>query len=238
MDPSGAWRVSVEMKLAVLVLVVAAGCQHKGEAAPETGHAAAGHERGDCRPDKTCDSGLWCLSNLCVRPPAADCKLTAETLASIDLGNYAEPEVREPAVAQYKAECERLYVSKDEGKCLEKRTTGGAPRSACADVPDRASSGSGDCEQISMKIKTWIEKQANYVNNPQMKKWFDTTIRVVKQSCVEDNWPDNLKKCVLGSDVSQNPAAMQGCTGQTPPALQQKMQERLTKAMQDMQRGG
>jgi hypothetical protein len=228
------------MKLAALVLVVAAGCQHNGEASPESGRGSVGNERGDCRPDKTCEPGLWCLSNLCVRPPPADCKLTADILASIDLGNYAEPEAREPVVAKYKAECERLMISKDEGKCLEKAgDRWSAAQCAPRLFPQLAGNGgAGDCDKIAQKIKATIEKQANYVNNPQMKKWFETTIDVVKQSCVEDKWPDDLKKCVLAVDASQNPMAMQGCTKQTPPDLQQKLQARMTKAMQDMQRNG
>src|SRR5437660_356176 len=103
------------MKLAVVAAIGLLGCQHN-ERSRELGSSdrpsVAGKERADCRPDKTCDPGLLCLSNLCVRPPAADCQLVAEELASLDLGNYAEPEDRAPVVAKHKARCETEHVSK------------------------------------------------------------------------------------------------------------------------------
>src|SRR4051812_2182289 len=105
------------MKLALLVAVGLLGCQHNRDVGDDH-PTIAGKERADCRSDKTCDQGLWCLSNLCVRPPAADCQVVADELASIDLGNYAEPEDRAPVVAKYKSQCETLYVSKEEGVCL------------------------------------------------------------------------------------------------------------------------
>src|SRR5678816_335702 len=100
---------------ALLVLVLLAACQKKptDTSAPAAPVATRGKERADCRPDKTCDPGLLCLSNLCVQPPPADCTSVGETLASFDLGNYAPVEERAPVVAKYKTQCENclLYTS-------------------------------------------------------------------------------------------------------------------------------
>ena len=41
-----------------------------------------------------------------------------EQLASLDLGNYAEPTARAPAVATYRAACESARVTVDEAACL------------------------------------------------------------------------------------------------------------------------
>src|SRR4051812_45288828 len=100
------------MKLALVVAVGLFGCQHNRDVGDDRTQVALGKERADCRADKTCDPGLLCLSNLCVRPPPADCQVVADQLASLDLGNYAEPEERAPVVAKYKGQCETLYVSK------------------------------------------------------------------------------------------------------------------------------
>jgi len=106
------------MKLALgalLLVVLTPGCQRDHTpSAP-----SPGHERGDCRADKTCEPGLLCLSSLCVRPPPGDCQAVAEQLASIDLGNYAEPETRAPVVARYTAACEAALVSRDEARCVD-----------------------------------------------------------------------------------------------------------------------
>ncbi len=64
-----------------------------------------------------------------------------------------------------------------------------------------------------------------------MKTWFDRTMTVMQESCEQDPWPDALKKGLLAGDGLA--AMTQTCTQQTPPALQQRLQERLNLAMQD-----
>lgn len=223
------------MKLAlgvVALCLVGLGCQRDRAAG---GGSVAGHERSDCRPDKTCDPGLLCLSNLCVRPPPADCQAVADQLASIELGNYAEPEDRAPVVAKYKAACEAALVSKEEAQCLDKANNKwSAGQCVPRMFPELASRSTGDCAGIVAKTKAMMEQQAGYLNDPKMKTWFDRTMAVMQESCEQDQWPDLLKKCMLASDGT--PAMTQNCNQQMPPELQQKMQARLTKAIQELQR--
>src|SRR4051794_10101972 len=99
----------------VLIGVWAVGCQRTAEEAAATrgsgaGSSRAGAERADCRPDRSCNPGLLCLSDLCVRPPAADCTAVAESLASLELGNYAPREQRATVVAAKRAACETAMV--------------------------------------------------------------------------------------------------------------------------------
>jgi hypothetical protein len=213
-------------RLALVVMVLAIGCSK--------GHGTPGKERGDCRSgDKDkCDPGLLCLSNLCVRPPAADCTAVSETLASLDLGNYAEPEERAPVVATYKAACEKAYVSKEEGECLDKahdKWTAGqcAPRM----FPEMTAKG-GDCKQVVAKVEAAMRTQVD-AGNAQMKQWLETTTKVIAESCEQDAWPDALKKCILMSQSTPGVDAMQTCNQQFPPALQSKLQERLQTAMRE-----
>jgi hypothetical protein len=220
------------MKLAVVVVcLVGLACQRNR---PVEG-GPLGHERGDCRPNKLCDPGLVCLSNLCVRPPPADCQAVADQLASLELGNYAEPEVRAPIVAKYQAACDTALVSKEEAQCLDKaRDKWSAGQCVPRMFPELASSATGDCAAIIARTKATMETQAAYLNNPSTKQWFDLSMQVMQQSCEQDHWPDSLKHCMLANDGT--PAAMQICNQQMPPELQQAMQLRLTKAMQEMQR--
>jgi hypothetical protein len=225
------------MKLAIAVALVSLmGCKEAGGDRTQTDRALIGHERGDCRADKTCDPGLWCLSNLCVRPPAADCQVVADVLASAELGNYAEPEDSAPVVAKYKDACEKQFVSKEEGACLDKvHDKWAAAQCVPRMFPELTPTGGNDCKLVSEKIKSFIEHTANYAQNPQVKKWFDASIGVVRESCEQDHWPDALKKCVLSTNAIQNPMYFQQCNQMVPAGLQQKMQERLTKAMQAQQ---
>ena len=209
------------------------GCQHDGTARGGT----VGHERDDCRPDKTCEPGLVCLSNLCVRPPPADCQAVADQLASIDLGNYAEPETRAPVISRYKAACETALVSKEEGQCLDKaRDKWSASQCVPRMFPELASSSTGDCAALVEKTKAMIAKQAAYTSDPKMKTWFDRTMAVMQEACEQDHWPDQLKKCMLASDGTT--ALQQNCAQAMPPALQEKLQARMTRAMQELQAQG
>jgi hypothetical protein len=205
---------------------IAAGCRRDRAAEVEPGH-----ERGDCRPDRTCDAGLLCLSNLCVRPPPADCQDVGEQLASIDLGNHAEPEDRAPVVARYQAACEAAMLSREEQHCLDRtRDRWSAARCAPRMFPDLAASATGDCGAIVGRVRAAMQKQAAYLGDPRMKTWFDRTTTVMQESCEQDRWPDALKKCMLASDGLAG--MTQACTQQTPPALQRRLQERLNQAMQ------
>jgi hypothetical protein len=76
-----------------------------------------------------------------------------------------------------------------------------------------------------------MARQAAHLSDSTMKTWFDRTIGVVQASCEQDHWPDGLKKCLLASDGMA--AITQACNQQMPPGLQQTLQDRMTKAMQD-----
>jgi hypothetical protein len=221
------------MKLAVgvwILCLAVPGCQRDRLASD--GATPLGHERGDCRPGNSCDPGLVCLSNLCVRPPPADCQAVAEQVTSIELGNYAEPEARSPVVARYKAACDAALVSREQAQCVDRaRDRWSAARCAPRMFPELTSTASGDgsCAAIVARTKAAMAGQAQYLNDPNMKKWFDISMDVMRQSCTEDRWPESLKGCLLASDGT--PQAAQSCNEQESPAIQQAMQARLSRAL-------
>jgi hypothetical protein len=103
--------------LGLVVALVLAGC------AGEHGPAADGTERGACYGNQTCNAGLTCLSDRCVRLPGADCEAVAEVLTSIELGNYAPKDQRAARVISLTAVCRAQNLTKDEGACiLDKKT--------------------------------------------------------------------------------------------------------------------
>ena len=215
----------------LLVAMVLVGC-----AKSSGSRGVVGAERGDCRAaEPKCESGLLCLSNVCVRPPPADCTNVAETFASFDLGNYAEPEERAPVVAKYKAACEKVYVSKEEGECIDKARDKWTAEQ-CAPKMFPPSGNKGDCKQVVARISNALQGQLQNANDPSMKQWFDTTLSVMQQSCEQDGWPEPLKKCILSTQDVTGVDAMQTCNGQMPPALQAKLQQRMQTAMQEQNR--
>jgi hypothetical protein len=82
-----------------------------------------GTERGLCYGNGTCNEGLVCLSNRCVRPPGAKCEEVGEALAALDLGNYAPKEQRRKRVEEITALCRIQHMTRAEGECvLEKQS--------------------------------------------------------------------------------------------------------------------
>jgi len=96
------------MKLLVLVALAACGKPANSD----------GTERGACYGNGTCNAGLSCLSGRCVRLPEADCDSVADTLASIELGNYAPKDQRAPRVAALVAICKTQHLSKPDAECI------------------------------------------------------------------------------------------------------------------------
>ncbi|MBA3463920.1 MAG: hypothetical protein H0T46_28445 [Deltaproteobacteria bacterium] len=215
----------------VAIVLVAGACQRDkadATAAPERG--SPGKERGDCKPNKVCDPGLLCLSNLCVRPPPADCKAIGEQLASIDLGNYAEAETRAPVVAKYTAACEKAYVSKEQGDCMEKATDKWSASQCAPDMfPElKTAGGAGDCATIANRIRAQMGKQMSGAD-PQTAQLFTKMMTVIQTSCEQDKWPGPFKQCVLAAGDNQD--SMNKCNGLMPAEMQQKMTERMSKMM-------
>ncbi len=107
----------------------------------------AGQERGDCRPDRTCEPGLECLSNLCVRPPPADCRKVAEQVSFLLLDNYTPHEQRAAFLTETQRQCEGKHLSKDDAECLERART----RAELRECPTAL--GIGDCAKITAHLE-------------------------------------------------------------------------------------
>jgi len=214
------------MKLLPLGFVFLIGCQR------ETG-VTAGRERGPCKPDRTCDPGLQCLSELCVRPPPADCGAIAELLASFELGNYAPREQRAPVVAAKREACETAVVSKEEGACIEKA----ADKFAAAQCVPRLfpelaakSGGGGDCAGVVAKIRASMQPQMQNLGSDGA-RMVDKMMPAMRESCEQDGWPETMKRCILASP-SGDMNAMQRCSNDMPKAVQDKLAQRMMKLAQ------
>lgn len=209
--------------------------------------AALGKERGDCVAPKqapgepkdefavgTCDPGLLCLSNVCVRPPPANCAAIGEQLASFELGNYAELEDRAPVVEKYKRACHKAMVSKEQGECIEKATDkAGAFQCAPLMFPEMGKppeGGKGDCDQVMTITRGYMSKTMGGTQDPQMVKMLEAAMTAMKDSCEQDGWPDSLKQCIVSA--GDNTDAMTRCNGQMPPDIQQKLTDRMMKMVQ------
>jgi hypothetical protein len=193
-----------------------------------------GHEREACRPDHTCEPGLLCLSDLCVRPPPGDCGAVAEALASLELGNYAPVEQRASVVATKRAACDKAQVSKDEAACIDKaRDRWSVAQCVPRMFPELAPTGGGDCAAIIRKVRALIEPTVAQVGS-DARTMIDKMMPAMQQSCEQDGWPAALKQCILAATPGDL-QAMKACEATMPKGLQDKLQQRMIKVQQGPQ---
>lgn len=89
-----------------------------------------------------------------------------------------------------------------------------------------------DCARVSGSVRaTYSDAQrALFTRDPKMNRWFETTQRIVRESCDQDRWPETVKQCA----VSVKPGDSKGlatCNQSMPTDLMKKMQDRMTAAM-------
>lgn len=132
------------MRSLIVAMLVMSACAQEA-----AGPAAApvGQERGDCRGDGGCDPGLDCRSNLCVRPPPADCAKVAEQLSFLMLDNYTPREQRERFLAEAKQQCETMALSKEDAACVLAAKSRGELRACPRPI------GIGDCARIRAHLE-------------------------------------------------------------------------------------
>lgn len=162
-------------------------------------------------------------------PTTGDCQRVAEFFASYDLGNYAEPEERAPVVAKYKADCVRAEVTAEQAACVEKeRAKWHAAQCVPKMVPELAAK-DPECRALADRLKAVARGD---VDERRMHA-IELTIGALWESCEQDAWPGALKVCMTSSHaVEAEPSAIYDCASQMPGDLQQKINERIAKALQ------
>lgn len=150
-----------------------------------------------------------------------DCARLAEFFASYELGNYAEPEDREPLVAKYKADCDRALVTPEQVTCVEgERDKWHAAQCVPAMLPELAAK-DPQCKQLHDKLKAMPAEGDEY-----SKYVIARTIAALWESCEVDRWSADLKTCMLGIANAQS---FYSCSEKGDLA---QLQQRIAKQMQ------
>lgn len=168
-------------------------------------------------------------ADLSVGSPPAPCPAVADKLAALELGNYAAPADRATVVAGKLAACTAAAVTVAEGECIATATDRGtAARCVPRMAPDGAPAAAAACADVIARLTSAIPAVAAGDGSLQL-------MSVLEISCVEDAWPDSLKRCIL--DAKADPSGgFQTCSQTMPKPLQEKVAARITAAMQQIQR--
>ena len=93
-----------------------------------------------------------------------------------------------------------------------------------------------DCGRVADAIRAAYTdaQKATFQSQPKMARWFETTQRIVRESCEQDRWPESVKQCAVAARPG-DPQALATCNQAMPADLQQKMQDRMVAAMKSLE---
>ncbi|MCE9576699.1 MAG: hypothetical protein K8W52_26370 [Deltaproteobacteria bacterium] len=186
-----------------MMLAAATACGGGGE---------AGHERGACYTNHTCEAGLVCLSDLCVAPAPVACTDVGDKLASFKVGNYAAREDRAKLTADMVGMCDAARLTRDEGKCIleagSKFELSKCPRPLLPEAIELTKDTTG-CVTVAGKLEE--QARTELLKNAQpddpMVKAIPQIVAAAQTACVEDKWATEVKGCIADA----GPREMDAC---------------------------
>jgi hypothetical protein len=175
------------------------------------------------------------------------CARSAEVVASFEVGPQATAEQRSTSVARHQLACERASLTAAEHTCITRATdtwsvracaprmfepsatggTGGAPTTAVAGAGADAS-----CDEVIARTRAAIVATMPAETSGNGTKMLDRMMGVMTTACSADGWPNALKRCVVATTPGDMPA-LQACNDQMPQDLQQKLADRMRRAMNE-----
>ena len=154
----------------------------------------------------------------------ATCLDVGHTLASLELGNWAEEEVLAPAISKHRQACARAELDKDERQCIFEATDKNAI-AWCAPrmVPGAkiAVIAAKDCEPITAIMRQ--QTKAYYQSQPIVEK----QVIAIEESCAKDRWTTTLGDCV--KNVPYPGYVSMYCANAGPLPLRKKIENRLAQ---------
>jgi hypothetical protein len=195
-----------------------------------------GTERGPCKDDHTCQNGLVCLSDLCVRPPAGDCGKVAEALAAVQLGPGGDAAKRASAVAALRAQCESQQLSIDDATCLTsakgKVAMAKCPHPLLPELVELAADKTG-CKAVGVRLEELTRIELERTPDDLMAKLLPKLGAAVSASCAEDGWNDAAKTC-FAQATDDDPSLVQHCLDQLTSSAQEKFMKRMGTLVGDV----
>ncbi|MCA9674112.1 MAG: hypothetical protein KC464_03640, partial [Myxococcales bacterium] len=214
----------------VLACVLLVACNKAGG----DGATGQGKERGACYGNGTCDDGLQCMSEVCVRPPPADCAPVAEKLASYRLGNYAPRDERAKVVGELTAQCQAAKLTVDEGACIVKAQSrydvAKCPRPLLEEL---VADGDG-CQVAAATVTRVLLQELGQGGDPARVEALRPKLEAaLADSCVSDLWPEEAKRCITGATSSRD---MSRCEKVFPRDLGDRIGQRIKPLLEELTR--
>lgn len=167
--------------------------------------------------------------------PEPTCRLVAETLVSLELGNYAEPEERAPRVAAEERRCVAMRLSRDDRQCVVD-SYARADVAYCVpalfpDEPQQPALSGAECDAIANQMRKQLEAQLASQRVPDQRVWERQLLTAI-DACRADRWNQQMAQCA----ASYVPMYADNCAWIQPTGMWKKLTARLAKARGDAPR--
>lgn len=163
------------------------------------------------------------------QPPEPTCELVGETLASIEVGNYAEPEERAPSVAAGAKRCGAMKLSREDRQCV----VDSADRASVAycvpalfpEEPQGAVLTQAQCDGVAKAMMTQLEANLRANPQPDQRTW-ERQLLVAIEACRADRWNSEMAGCAQ----AYVPMYAENCAYVRPTGMYKRLEARLAKA--------
>ncbi len=159
------------------------------------------------------------------KAPEPTCRLVGEVIASLEVGNYAEPAEREPKVAAAEKRCAAQRTTRDDRQCLidsyDKAGMAYCIPALFPDVPLQVIA-AADCDTLDKQVRTQLGAQTQIGRAA-----WETNLAVMVASCKGDRWNPAMLQCAQTSTMALYP---QNCMYVQPPAIWKRFSTRLEAA--------
>jgi hypothetical protein len=164
--------------------------------------------------------------------PEPTCQLVAETLVSMELGNYAEPEDRAPKVAAEERRCNGMRLSRDDRQCIVDSTSR-ASIAYCVPAlfpkePQPAGLSQARCDQVAKQMMTNLDARLRAQRVPDQRVWERQLLAAI-DACRADRWNEAMAQCA----IYYVPMDAVTCQYVQPTAMWKRLEARLAKARAD-----
>ena len=156
--------------------------------------------------------------------PLASCDRVAETLATLEVGNYASREARVKSEDHHRQACAIAMVTEDEAKCLTKaKSTWAAAACVPRMFPKPSGATAAACKEVAARVRQAIRVD---VVGSDARTMIEKMMPAMEASCIEDAWPASLVACIRAAKPG-NLAALEHCNTMMPKELQDRLQQRM-----------
>jgi hypothetical protein len=161
--------------------------------------------------------------------PEPTCRLVGETLASLELGNYADPEERAPKIAAGEKRCTAMKLSRDDRQCIvdsyDRASIAYCAPALFPDEPQQPALTGPQCDAIAKQMIQQLDQFMRSGQQTDQRQWERQLLASI-DACRADRWNAAMGQCAQYY-VPTNP---QYCAYVQPTGMYKRLEARLAKA--------